>query len=308
MTAFRVVPQGPFDLATAQDFAGGFAPGLGETAVTARGLLMVFPLEDGSGSAAVDVRQDADGTVWGEVFGTHDAEAARAQAARSLSLDIDGRGWPEVGLRDPVIGALQGRYGPLRPVCFHSPYEAAASFVIGARISMRQGARIRAQLAAAHGDAIALPDGREVHAFPRPAVLLGVDDVPGISAEKVRRLHAIAQAALDGRLAAERLRSMPAEEAIADLRTLPGVGPWTASGILMRGAGTPDTLPLDDAISRDAVRASYGLPAEPTDAQWLAIAEAWRPYRMWATVLTHMAWRRERPDGPPRGGPGTRRS
>jgi DNA-3-methyladenine glycosylase II len=172
---------------------------------------------------------------------------------------------------------------------------------------MRQGARIKTQLAVAHGDAIALPDGRAVRAFPRPSVLLGIDAIPGLAAEKVRRLHGIAQAALDGALDTQRLRSMPTDEALAELRRLPGVGPWTASGILMRGAGTPDTLPLDDAISRDAVRAYHGLPALPSDAEWLAIAEAWRPYRMWATVLCHMAWRRERPDGPPRGGPATRR-
>lgn len=307
MTGFAIVPQGPFDLATAQAFAGGFAPGLGETAVTAHGILMVFPLEDGDGSAAVDVRQDADGTVRGEVFGTQDVTAASAQAAHGLSLDVDGRGWPDVGRRDPVVGALQARYGLLRPVCFHSPYEAAASFVIGARISMRQGARIRARLSETHGDPIQLPDGRVVHAFPRPSVLLGIDDVPGISAEKVRRLHALAQAAMDGRLATSRLRAMADDDALADLRTLPGVGPWTAAGILMRGAGTPDTLPLDDTISRDAVRAFYHLPTLPTDAEWLALAEAWRPYRMWATVLTHMAWRRERPEGPLAGGPGARR-
>ena len=53
MASFEISPQGPFDLATAQDFAGGFAPGLGgDTTVSDNGILMTFPLEDGSGSAA----------------------------------------------------------------------------------------------------------------------------------------------------------------------------------------------------------------------------------------------------------------
>jgi len=34
MQSFAIVPEGPFDLATARDFAGGFAPGLGETPPT----------------------------------------------------------------------------------------------------------------------------------------------------------------------------------------------------------------------------------------------------------------------------------
>ena len=72
---------------------------------------------------------------------------------------------------------------------------------------------------------------------------------------------------------------------------LPGVGPWTAQAILTRGCGPSDALPLGDEISRTAVGAAYGLPESPDDATWTRIAEAWRPYRMWATVLLHMAWR-----------------
>lgn len=308
MASFRIEPQGPFDLATAQDFAGGFVPGLGgDTAVTSRGILMTYPLEDGTGSAAVDLRQDETGALDGDVFGTTDVARAMAQAAHSLSLDVDGAGWPAVGARDPVIGELQGRYGLLRPVCFYSPYEAATSFVINARISMRQGARVKAWLAQEHGDAIELPDGRVVHAFPRPAVLREVAMIPGLAAEKVRRLHGIAEAAMHGTLDTAHLRALRQDTALAELQRLPGVGPWTASGILMRGAGTPDTLPLDDAISRAAVQRYHGLAAPPSDAEWLAIAEAWRPYRMWATVLLHMALRREHPEDAPRGGPDRRR-
>jgi len=292
---FRIIPAGPFDIATARDFAGGFAPGMGasldEPDPTA--LLVVFPVEDWLSSAAVELRQDVDGAVVGRVFGTDDVDGARTQALRCVSLDHDGSGWPEVGARDPVIGALQERYGMLRPVCFLSAWEAATSFVIGHRISMRQGAVVKQRLAAAVGDAIELPDGRTLHAFPRPATLLSVDDIPGISAEKVRRLHGLARAALDGALDTQMLRALPEVDALARLEALPGIGPWTASAVLMRGCGTVDTLPMGDVTTRRAVGTSYGLGDEVTDEQWLTIAEAWRPYRMWATVLLHMAARRE---------------
>ena len=39
----------------------------------------------------------------------------------TLSLDIDGQGFLEIGRRDPVIGKLQADYRNLRPVLFHSP-------------------------------------------------------------------------------------------------------------------------------------------------------------------------------------------
>ena len=66
----------------------------------------------------------------------------------------------------------------------------------------------------------------------------------------------------------------------------------------MRGCGVADSLPLTDEISRTAVASIYGLAEPPDDATWLAMSDAWRPYRMWATVLLHMAWRREQPTAP----------
>ena len=291
MTTFTIEPRGPFSLAAARDFAGGFAAGIGAHG-TSTGLLMTFPVEGWRDSAAVDVWQTADGVVHAESHGSDDVEVIERQAARSLSLDHDGTGWAAVGLRDPILGALQVRYDHLRPVCFYSAYEAATSFVIGQRISMRQARVVKDRLAEAYGDPVQIGD-RVVRPFPPPERLLEVPAVTGLSQMKVGRLHDLARAALDGALDTERLRSMPEADALAHLQTLPGVGPWTASAILLRGCGVADALPLTDAISRTAVASLYGLPEEPDDAAWTTISDAWRPYRMWATVLIHMAWRRE---------------
>ncbi len=296
MTSFSITPRGHFSLAAAQDFAGGFAAGIGAHG-TATGLLMTFPVEGWRDSAAVDVWQTADGVVHGEVSGSDDIETVRRQAARSLSIDHDGAGWAAVGERDPVLGALQARYDWLRPVCFYSAYEAATSFVIGQRISMRQARVVKERLSAGFGDAIDVGD-RVVRPFPRPQRLVDVEAVQGISATKVARLRDLARAASDGVLDTERLRALPEDEALAELRTLPGIGPWTAQAVLMRGCAVADSLPLTDEISRTAVAALYGLPEPPDDTAWVALSDAWRPYRMWATVLLHMAWRREQPVTP----------
>ncbi|MGI8941002.1 MAG: hypothetical protein ACR2H7_03775 [Actinomycetota bacterium] len=57
---------------------------------------------------------------------------------------------------------------------------------------------------------------------------------------KVEQLHAVARAALEGRLDATRLRARPRAEALAELRHLPGIGDFFAELILVRGAGDPD--------------------------------------------------------------------
>jgi DNA-3-methyladenine glycosylase II len=298
VTTFAIRPRGPFELAAATDFIGGFAAGIGADG-TEQGIRMAFPVEGWDGSVAIDVRQDPDGTIHGDVTATGDADldVVERQAARSLSLDHDGAAWAEVGRRDPVIGRFQERFGYLRPVCFYSAYEAATSFVIGQRIAMRQARVVKARLAEEWGDEIQAPGG-VVRAFPRPQRLLEVASVAGISGVKVDRLHGLAQAALDGRLDTERLRSLPEADALAELRTLPGVGEWTAQAVLLRGCGVSDALPLGDEVSRHAVQSLYELPEPPDDAAWTRIAEAWRPYRMWATVLLRVGWGRDQPTRP----------
>jgi DNA-3-methyladenine glycosylase II len=286
-TSRTVEPLGPFDLAGENRYFGGWpAPATGP------GIVMGFPVEGWRHSAAVWVRQDGDGPVRGTVHTEGDADAAWRQALAALSLDVDGRGYPAVGERDPVIGALQRQHAHLRPVLFHSPYEAACGFVIGHRLGIVRGRVIRQRLAAQHGEAFEVA-GSTVHAFPSPHRLLEVDAVPGISAEKVRRLHAIARAAIDGILDRHHLRELPEADALGALRQIPGIGPFFASGILLRGAGVVDAIPSDE-ITLAGVRRFYRLDATPTPAQWETIAERWRPYRMWCSVLVHASERRSR--------------
>src|SRR2546428_1643615 len=269
-------------------FGGG--PRLGDAVV------MPFPVEGWQGSAAVLMRQRGE-TISGDIHvtGTTDVEGAWQQAMATVSLDVDGRGFAEVGRRDPVIGRLQADYGNLRPVLFHSPYEAACAFVIGHRISILQTRRIRQRMAEQAGATIQVEDGTAFHAFPDPQALLRVESFPGVAPAKIERLRQVAGAALDGMLDRERLRSLPEMEALAQLRTLPGIGEFFAQGILMRGAGLVDAV-TDDGITPRAIQVLYGLGERPTRAAVLQRAEAWRPYRMWAVVLLNVWLRSQPPD------------
>jgi DNA-3-methyladenine glycosylase II len=288
---FELTPRGPFSLAAAQDFATGFTAGIGGGGVGEESIAMSFPIEGWHASAAVEVRQESDGRVVGQTDASAaDIPAVMRQVSRSLSLDHDGSGWPDVGERDPVIGRLQREHDFLRPVCFYSAYEAATSFVIGQRIAMRQSARIKKKLSEAHGDRPTV-NGQPYPAFPRPQELLAIKEIPGVSATKVEWLHGLAGAALDGRLESQTLRAMPFEEALARLRELPGIGPWTADAILLRGCGVADELPRSDEVTTRAVAALYGRDIVTT-ADLLELAEAWRPYRMWAVVLLRVGWNR----------------
>ncbi|HEU0315772.1 MAG TPA: hypothetical protein VFR49_00495, partial [Solirubrobacteraceae bacterium] len=148
----------------------------------------------------------------------------------------------------------------------------------------------RARLAAAIGEEVTLA-GHAFPAFPTPGRVLAAAALPGIPEAKAERLRAVARAAQDGWLARDRLRAAPPARALADLRTLPGIGPFFAQGILYRGAGVVDAV-TDDDITRFAVAERYG-------PDRLEVAERWRPYRMWAVVLLHV-WVRAEVGVPPR--------
>jgi len=81
----------------------------------------------------VDLTQEPGGAVLGHVQGAADTAPVQRQVARILCLDHSGEASLEVGRRDPVIERLQRELPGLRPVLFHSPYEAAASSIIATR-------------------------------------------------------------------------------------------------------------------------------------------------------------------------------
>ena len=78
---------------------------------------------------------------------------------------------------------------------------------------------------------------------------------------------------------------MPHEEAMADLKKLPGIGDFSAGLILLRGAGDPDAVPGQEPRLARAVALAYGLPGPATPEQLREISENWKPYRTWVTLL-----------------------
>ena len=289
----RVVgPLGQYSLAASTRFLEGFVPaGYVGPAVPGH-LHLAFPLEGHDGIAAVCAQQssDPDGEVVLEanVEGDGPASAALDQVSRILSLDADGRGYDEVGRRDRTIGRLQARYPGLRPVLFHSPYEAAAWAVIGARIAIRQAARIRSAMAQGIGTKVAI-HGETLHAFPSPGRLATLDDFPGLFGRKPEYLRGVAAAALDGRLDSAALRALPEEEALERLKEIPGIGPFSAELVLLRAVGVPDRAPVTESRLPRAIALVYGGP-EPTRDELTALTEGWRPFRTWVTLLvrTHL--------------------
>ena len=205
-----------------------------------------------------------------------------AQIARILSLDIDASGLDDLARRDPVVARLIRAAPGLRPVCYWTPWEAACWAVLSQRTPTRTTSVLRQRIAGELGTSVTV-DGTVQLAFPSPQVVLEAPEVPGVNSVKLDRLRALAAAALDGTLTADTLRAMPTEDALATLRMLPGIGPFSAALILIRGAGAPDVFTTDEPRLLAAMRTLYQLPDSATEHDYRTIAESWRPLRSWVS-------------------------
>jgi DNA-3-methyladenine glycosylase II len=286
-----ITPRGRFSLRAAAAF--GFGPTEGRPPTFDGALRLAFCVDGGRGYAGAVLRQrDDDGPVGVELTLRDGAphEAALAQAARTVSLDHDGEAFKRVGDDDPVIGALQRAHPGQRPVLFGSPYEAAAWSVISARRPPAQGAKVRAALSERLGHTFAL-NGRTLHAFPQPSALAQIPDAfPGLNDTKIARLRELAATAAAGDLDVARLHELGPETAFEELQRLPGVGPFYASLIVLRGTGFADAwLGLPERRGADHLATYYGLDAIDRDRRVAEIADGWRPFRTWCQVLIRLA-------------------
>jgi DNA-3-methyladenine glycosylase II len=284
-TEIAIKPRGPFSWDAANDVGRNFGP-VRHNWQEASAIRMTFLLDGSFTPVAVDLRFE-DGALRGEVAGSDDIAAVERQVARVFSLDADGTEYPAVGERDPAVGRLMKALPGLRPVCFTSPYETAAWAVTSQRISMRQAAAIKARLIAEHGHPLTL-GGVEVRCFPTPEALLEVKAVPGLSAEKVERLHGVARAALASVLDCDRLRELGDEAGPDSVRVIPGIGPFWASGIYLRGCGIQDVFP-DEPIAIAALGRLHGLGDDPSADQVRDLTDTYSPFRMWVCFLLRVA-------------------
>ncbi len=282
-TRFVLTPRGDFSLAEAIRFLHGFAPLSPDHPADRDVLRIAFCAEDDWSPVAVRAHQSSAGRVVASVVGATDPDAVRRQVERMLSLDIDAMSLPDVVGEDPIANELIREFRGLRPVCFASPYEAACWAVLSQRIQMSQAARIRRRLCDDQGHVVEIDD-LTLTTFPAPQRLLAMTSIPGLPRVKVDRLHAVATAALDGRLDAARLRAAGPEQALADLRALPGIGPFGAELVLIRGAGEPDHFARSERRLHAAMAAAYDTDAGDVDALE-SIAERWSPFRSWIGFL-----------------------
>ena len=135
-------------------------------------------------------------------------------------------------------------------------------------------------------------DGTEHLAFPAAQQLAAASPEHLLAVlkneQRAMYLYGVAHAFIDGEA---HLSSGSYAEAEAWLRTIPGVGPWSAQFTLLRGAGRTDgPITVDGPLLRAMVEV-YGHDLVEDTTQARRLAESYAPHHVhWAHYLRIKSW------------------
>lgn len=161
-------------------------------------------------------------------------------------------------------------------------FEMAVRAVLGQQISVKAASTLAGRLVDTFGTEVETDIAGLKRLFPRPdqIVRLGEDienqlGALGVVRTRSRTIYELAKVFAEGSI--DFSASAQVETEMKKLLAIRGIGPWTAQYIAMRTMGWKDAFLETDAGIKKALS-----PYSPQEM--LELAEAWRPWRSYATV------------------------
>jgi AraC family transcriptional regulator, regulatory protein of adaptative response / DNA-3-methyladenine glycosylase II len=181
--------------------------------------------------------------------------------------------------KDPALGPLVRARPGLRLPGAWDGFELAIRAVLGQQITVSAAARLAGRVVAAYGELLAEPTGDLTHVFPKPQALAAADLTSlGMPRTRAAAVSAVATAAMADPHLFDATSSL--EDAVRRLRSIRGVGEWTAQYIALRQLREPDAFPAADLGLRRAMASREGCGT--SSSELLDRANGWRPWRAYA--------------------------
>lgn len=238
----------------------------------------------------VGIRQEAGGLIRPRVLAGRlqpgEAESLGAEIRRILCLDHDLNAFYAKVSDDRPLARLTKRYRGLRLVLSPTAFQGLVHAILFQQISYAAAQTVENRLSARWGEEIRFGE-RAFALFPTPERLASIEPsmlrAIGIPPRKGAAILQVARETSTGQLDLQALASSgDAEEAARRLQCIPGIGPWTAHHVIIRGMGMTDCLPREDPGLRKALQEQYGRASLSTN-ELTSFAERWRPWRSYAT-------------------------
>ena len=178
-----------------------------------------------------------------------------------------------------ALGPLAKRCPGLRVPGAFDGFEVAVRAILGQQVTVAAARTIAGRFAAAFGDPVETPFESLHRIFPSAeriaALRYGRIARLGMPGARARTVLGLARAVADGGLVL--MPNADIEATLDKLRSLPGIGEWTAQYIAMRALAWPDAFPHTDLGVMKAL-------GEKDARRVLAAGEAWRPWRAYAVM------------------------
>ena len=172
---------------------------------------------------------------------------------------------------DDSLGPLVAEYGPMTVEPAENFYERFVVSILRQQVSMVSAAATRERLF----------DRVE----PTPEAMLAADPEllreAGLSRQKTEYVRNVADAFTERGYDREYFGGLSDDGVHDELTTIAGVGPWTADMFLVFALGREDVFPVEDLGVRRGMEQVCG--REMTRGEMRERAEAWRPYRSYAS-------------------------
>ena len=191
---------------------------------------------------------------------------ALALLRRMLGVDRDVAHFSRAAAEIPWLRPLGERMRGVRPPRYPTLWEACVNAIVFQQISLLAATSIMRRLIVALGrshnsDEVAL------YAFPTAESFLGAEDAilraAGLSLGKRLTLRRVAEAMEAGTLDEAMLEERATPDAAELLQRIKGIGPWTATVILLRGLGRLDVFPMNDSsVARNLALVSGSAPVD----------------------------------------------
>ena len=185
---------------------------------------------------------------------------------------------------DPLLAPLVAARPGLRVPGAWDGFELAVRAVFGQQITVPAATKLLGKLVQAFGDPLpaAMQESEGLsHLFPGVIRIATADRTTlGMPGARAMAVTSLAQAiAADPAIFS---RGASLEDAIVKLRSLPGIGEWTAQYIAMRELREPDAFPAADIGLLRAMADHDG--RRPSPSELLSRSERWRPWRAYAAL------------------------
>jgi DNA-3-methyladenine glycosylase II len=172
---------------------------------------------------------------------------------RILGVDRDLRPFERAAARIGWLRPLAERMRGLKPPRYPTLWEACVNVVVFQQVSLKAASTIVRRLIERLGTEVETEVEAKVvrlYTFPGVERVLSADDSllrgVGLSPRKLAALRRVGEALASGALDEARLEECPTPEAAGLLQQFKGIGPWSATVILLRGLGRLDLFPLND--------------------------------------------------------------